>query len=209
METLPIPAAIVNFARHLQEGLFMTTVAHPWDNEPDADAFEASELVCLMRRDHNGVWNGYVGVPKTHALYRQRRDVMIIVPEAAVGRELVSTRIAVADLHGRVLRTLTAGAAAPLSVVVDVHGGLWNTGVIGEDHPRLWFFGFMCGHAWDFKPLDPLTIQGYQTMDAEQAEALYRTPAEYRSYDYARVQTEALAMQIAALADVELAQEAA
>jgi len=63
----------------------------------------------------------------------------------------------------------------------------------------------MCGHAWDFKPLDPMTVQAYQTMDLETAQSLYCTPAEYRSYDYARTQTEALAMQIAALSDVELA----
>ncbi|MFP3549763.1 hypothetical protein SB861_03475 [Paraburkholderia sp. SIMBA_049] len=183
----------------------MSTVAHPWDNEPNEDAFEASELVCLMRRDHNGVWNGYAGVPGTHPLYWQRRDVLVIVPEAVAGRELVSTRIAAGDLRGIVPRTLIAGIAMPLSIVIDTHGGLWNTGVIGQDHPGLWFFGFCCGQTWDFKPLDPLTVQAYQTLDPEQAEALYHTPVEYRTYDYARAETEQLAAQIAALADVQLA----
>ncbi|AUT76345.1 hypothetical protein [Paraburkholderia hospita] len=143
-------------------------VAHPWDNEPDEESFEASELVCLMSRDHNGVWNGYVGVSKSHAMFGQRRDVRIIAPATAAGHELISTRIAAADVRGFIPRVLEAGVAASLSIVVDVHGGLWNTGVIGEDHPGLWFFGFMCGHAWDFKPLDPMTVQAYQTM--EQAE---------------------------------------
>lgn len=180
------------------------TSAHPWDNEPDADDFEASELVCLMRRDHNGVWNGYAGVSKSHALFSQQRNVLIVVPEALAGHELNSTRVAPADVRGVVPRTLDAGLAVPLSLVIDVHGGLWNTGMIDSDHPGLWFYGFMCGHAWDFKPLDPLTVQGYQTMDLEVAQTLYRTPAEYRNYDYARGETEKLAEQIAALADVKL-----
>lgn len=186
----------------------MSTVAHPWDNEPDQDDFEASDLVCLMRRDHNGVWNGSVGVSQAHPLYGQRRDVLIIVPPEVAGRELSSTRVAAADLRGVVPRTLEAGIALPLSIVIDVHGGIWNTGVmVGDDYPGLWFYGFMCGHAWDFKPLDPLTIQAYQT-DPEQAAQVFRTPAEYRSYDYARAETEKMAAQIAALADVQLATEA-
>ena len=161
-------------------------VAHPWDREPDEDTFEASELVCLMRHDHNGVWNGYMGVSKSHPLHGQRRGVKIIVPASAASRDLISTRIAGADLRGVIPRVLEAGIAAPLSVVVEVHGGLWNTGLIGSDYPGLWFFSFMCGHAWDFKPLVPMTEQACQTMDPETAQSLYRTPAEYRSYDYAR-----------------------
>ncbi|MBN3756083.1 hypothetical protein G3N95_24295 [Paraburkholderia sp. Tr-20389] len=185
----------------------MSNVAHPWDNEPDADTFEASELVCVMRRDHNGVWNGYAGVPKSHALHGQRRDVLIIVPTSVAGRELNSTRVAAADLRGVVPRTLEADIALPLSVVIDVHGGIWNTGVVGDNYPGLWFYGFMCGHQWDFKPLDPMTIQAYQT-DPEQAAQVFRTPAEYRTYDYARAETEMLAAQFAALADVVLAKQA-
>jgi len=185
----------------------MSHVAHPWDNELDADAFEASELVCLMRRDHNGVWNGYAGVTPSHPLYGRRRDVLIVVPPEVAGRELNSTRVAAADVRGVVPRTLEAGIALPLSIVVEVHGGIWNTGVVGENYPGLWFYGFTCGHPWDFKPLDPMTIQAYQT-DPEQAAQVFRTPAEYRTYDYAREQTDALAAQLAALADVTLASEA-
>jgi len=98
--------------------------ARPWDREPDEDTFEASELVCLMRRDHNGMWNGYVGVSKSHPLYGQRRGVKIIVPASAASRELISTRIARADLRDVIPRVLEAGIASPLSVVVEVHGGL-------------------------------------------------------------------------------------
>ncbi|AUT62873.1 hypothetical protein [Paraburkholderia terrae] len=181
-------------------------VARPWDGEPDADEFEAFGLTCVMRRDPtNGAWAGYVGVPASHALYRQRRDVRIVVPDRIAGRELVSTRIAGADLRGVVPRILEAGMTVPLSIAVDVHGGLWGTGVIDAGHQNVWFFGFVCAHPWDFKPLDPMTIKGYETLDPETAQALYRTPAEYRSLDYARTQTEALAMQLSALSDVELA----
>lgn len=179
----------------------------PWDNEPDSDSFEASELVCVMKRDHNGVWNGYVGLSKLHPLHGQRRDVRVLVPQRDGGRELNEKRLAIADVGGRMPRALEAGSAVPLSILIDVHGGLWSTGAIDGDHPGLWFFGFTCGHPWDFKPLDPLTVQGYQTMDPETAEMLYRTPAEYRTYEYARGETESLAAQLAALADASIATE--
>jgi len=186
----------------------MMTFAHPWDNELDEDAFEASELVCLLRRDHNGVWNGYAGVSQSHPLYGKRRDVLIVVPATLAGREVNSTRVAAADTRGVLPRTIEVGVAVPLSVLIDVHGGLWSTGILnGDNYPGLWFYSFMCGHASDFKPLDPMTVQAYQT-DPEQAALVFRTPAEYRTYDYARAETEKLAQQLAALHDVALAEAA-
>jgi len=42
----------------------------PWDDEPDADDFEACGLKCAMRRDSIlGHWCGYVLVPKDHAFF--------------------------------------------------------------------------------------------------------------------------------------------
>lgn len=177
----------------------------PWENEPDSDSFEAAGLVCLMRRDHNGVWTGHVGLPKTHPLHGQRRDASIVVP-TAFARAADNRRMATADLRGGAApTTIDANAALPLSVALDVHGGLWSSGLVGSDYPGLWFFGFTCGHPWDFKPLDPLTIAGYKSMDPEQAEAIYRTPNDYRTYTYARNETEKLAAQLAALAEATLA----
>jgi hypothetical protein len=136
-----------------------------------------------------------VGVSKSHPLHGQRRGVKIIVPASAASRDLISTRIAGADLRGVIPRVLEAGIAAPLSVVVEVHGGLWNTGVIGSDYPGPWHFSFMCGHAWDFKPLDPMTEQACQTMDRRRrSHCTARLPSTAAMTT--RAQTEALAMQI-------------
>jgi hypothetical protein len=48
----------------------------------------------------NGVWTGYVALPATHPLYRQRRDVRVCVPGAFAGRGLDARRVAMADVRG-------------------------------------------------------------------------------------------------------------
>lgn len=184
----------------------MTTPSYPWESEPDSDSFESSGLVCLLRRDHVGVWNGYVGVTKTHPLYGKHRNEMIDVPSSLADRKVDSQRITRADLGDALLPSaIKTGSTVALSTLIDVHGGLWSVGLVGSDYPGLWFFSFMCGHAWDFKPLDPLTQRGYETMDPETAEALYKTPADYRTISYARNEATLLANQIAALADAKVA----
>ena len=58
----------------------------PWDDEPDADDFEACGLKCAMRRHvDDGHWCGYVGVPDGHIFFGESE------PQAA-GRDF--------DVHG-------------------------------------------------------------------------------------------------------------
>ena len=175
-----------------------------WENEPNEDAFEASGLSCIMKRDHNLVWTGHVGVPPSHALFRQRRDVLVEVPSDAVGLPVDVKRVCMADVHGIVPPAIKAGNL-PLSVLVAVHGGLWSTGVRAEN-PELWFFGFQCGHAGDYRPADPSNQQARQ--NAATTERPY-TPDNYRTYDYARKECEGLAAQLAALDGAKLAQGSA
>lgn len=47
----------------------------PWDDEPDADDFEACGLKCAMRRHPvMGHWCGYVGVPKDHTCFGKHKN---------------------------------------------------------------------------------------------------------------------------------------
>lgn len=44
----------------------------PWDEEPeDKLQFEHVGLACLMLRNNQGAWCGYVGVPAEHAAYEK------------------------------------------------------------------------------------------------------------------------------------------
>jgi hypothetical protein len=165
-----------------------------WDTEGDADTFGASGLRCILKRNHIGVWAGYVAIPHDHPLYGQRREVVLV----------------------------TQDATAPANVLLTVHGGVRFTGMLPDDTvddvraegepwrpvpPRQppWYIGFDCGHQTDYKPADPMTLEAYRSMDPEQAEALFRTPADYRDINYARAETMKLAAQVAALAGAQLA----
>jgi hypothetical protein len=53
----------------------------PWDDEPDRVEWRhISGLACLMRRNHHGVWCGYVAVPTEHPMHgRAYSDVDVDV----------------------------------------------------------------------------------------------------------------------------------
>jgi hypothetical protein len=175
-----------------------------WDDEPKEEAFVESGLYCLMRRNHVGVWAGYVGVTGDHALARQRRDVLIVLPDSFATRALDSRRIAIADMPV-IPDRIAAGMTVPASVAIDVHGGVMFTGMLSNPDEPYWYIGFDCGQPWDYKPADPMTRSARETMDPKQHEALFRTAADYRTIDYARAETEALAAQIAGFAGVTVA----
>jgi hypothetical protein len=175
-----------------------------WDDEPSQDAFVASGLYCLIRRTPEGAWAGYAGVQKEHALWRQSRDVLISLPESFAARVPDLRRIAAVDI-ATVPAELVAGMTVPLSIAIDVHGGLYFTGMLPSLDEPYWYFGFSCTQPWDYKPLDPLARSARETMDPEQHEALFRTAADYRTAEYARSETERLAAQIAAFSGVTVA----
>jgi hypothetical protein len=180
--------------------------AKAWETEPEEESFEASEMHCVLRRMPNGVWAGYVALPVTHALYRQRRDVRVCVPDAFASRALHTRRVAIADVRGIVPATLAGLSEAPASLLLDVHGGIRFTGMLNDMTDR-WYIGFDCGQSWDFIPNDPWIENARGSTDPERADALFRTPADYRTIDYARAELRRLAEQVAALANAQLASD--
>jgi hypothetical protein len=143
----------------------------PWQTEPDRVEFQHAGLPCLMLRSRFGNWCGYAAVPPGHRL------------------------------HGI--------NYSDIEFPLDAHGGVTYSDkcsgdichVPGPGEPDdVWWFGFDCGHAWDYCP----------AMEAMLLDAGVRSPRErvpdafgQRYCDLASVRrwTEELAEQLAELAN--------
>lgn len=149
--------------------------AGPWDDEPDkvawTDAVTGMPCVAVRANPAYGNWCGYVAVGPGH------------------------------PLHGKGYHE--AGEH------VDVHGGLSYADGCREDEPvevavchvpepgspdDVWWLGFDCGHAFDLQP-------AWVARDPAVRDMAIRFRYEYRDVAYVRTQCEALASQLAALAD--------
>lgn len=111
----------------LQEG--------PWNDEPDKIQWinGESDLDCLMVRNHNGAWCGYVGVPPGHPLYEKSAF------------DSPADRLSV---HGGLTFASKCDEDAP-----EGHG-ICHVPLPGRE-PDVWWLGFDCGHAWDLQPAMP------------------------------------------------------
>ena len=144
--------------------------AGPWHHEPDRMEFAHSGFNCLLHRGPSGVWCGYVGLRPDHPWYGVRYSGCPI----SCGQEYCA--------HSPERR-------------MDVHGGLtYSEECQGHichqgDGPGeiLWWFGFDCGHAWDISPAYEHFALG----------ELAGAGSKYRDLQYARVETERLAVQLA------------
>jgi hypothetical protein len=138
----------------------------PWQEEPDRHEWRYKGLPCLLRRSPmSGGWCGYVAVPPGH------------------------------PWHGRSWRDEDGGPD------VEVHGGItFSQGCTegGEichvpepgEPDDVWWLGFDCGHAFDVAPkfmaegrafgMSPLLSESFGT---------------YRTFQYAKSETESLAEQ--------------
>lgn len=160
----------------------------PWQTEPDRVEWEHAGLPCLALRNHHGNWCGYAAVPSGHPLHRKDFE----------------------DLD------------------VDVHGGLSyanlcqddrDDGVAGICHvPKpgepadVWWFGFDCGHCFDFMPAMMALMRVHHRLPSYVKDAPYdhaRASASedwhtvvYRTLDYVQAETNSLAEQLAARAEV-------
>lgn len=139
-----------------------------WQNEPDRVDFEAHGLACMLIRNSMGNWCGYAAVERTHPLYEKHYN----------------------EVFG----------------AIEVHGGLTYSDkcaghichVPAPSKPDdVWWFGFDCGHAFDYKPglAAQLRAAGVKIGSGG------RLPGEdYRDVAYARAETDKLAQQLAARA---------
>ncbi|MBB3260366.1 hypothetical protein F4827_005269 [Paraburkholderia bannensis] len=190
-----------------------------WKKEPKELKCELHGLPCLLRRDPSSqAWQGYVGVRQTSILYGL--DIDSIAPYMGDwGAPLAEfTRVGDFETVRHVLSLPTSDPDtdgysgrhnAPVLAMFKVHGGLRFAGMPwaglqqwSDEAP--WFFGFHCQHEYDIVPAvyddeydsdlddEPDTIQRHMDLMGKTV---------YRTFEYAKDQTENLAAQIAAYHD--------
>ncbi len=156
----------------------------PWQDEPDKAQWidEATDLDCLIVRNHAGALCGYVGVPPGHPWHG--KDYGECVEEPACGDCWCD--------HSPGART-------------EVHGGLTFAGPCQEgaedgpgichvpepDRPaNVWWLGFDCNHYMDIAPL----------INGPEASAWCRLEGTYKTFAYVQNECRDLARQVKAAA---------
>lgn len=146
----------------------------PWQTEPDKVQWsdKATGLPCIIRRSPMmGNWCGYVGVFAGHPFFGLDYN----------------------------------------DIPVEVHGGLTfadrcdpsedETGVCHFPEPgepdNVWWFGFDCGHAFDFSPGMRAHQRAY--LPPELLGLLEQLTEAYRDLDYVKAEVESLARQLKAV----------
>lgn len=142
----------------------------PWTGEPDKVLWvdPTSNLDCMMLRNHQGGWCGYVGVPSQHPWFEVGFDDIHPYPE----------------VHGGV----NYSAACQEGEGDDA---ICHTPMAGRSG-HLWWLGFDCGHAWDFQPLAHLRLKQICRDDLPDR---IREGTTYRTLEYVRDQVTLLALQ--------------
>lgn len=158
----------------------------PWMDEPDKVVWIDPEtnLDCMIRRNHHGVWCGYVGVPENHPLY---------------GIDYNSS-----DIDDNLSHYIALGK-------IEVHGRLTysefcqenekETGICHKSDKEVYWFGFDCGHAYDYMPgmgadvlaLDDIPITTRNLFESMRNRKDFET---YRDMDYVKAEVLSLAKQL-------------
>jgi hypothetical protein len=101
--------------------------AGEWDDEPDYVSWthQETDMACLMVRNWQGSWCGYVAVEEGHPLYERQYEV--------------ASDIANIEVHGG----LTFGDFC--------HEPICHVPEPGKPD-KVWWLGFDCGHAFDLSP---------------------------------------------------------
>lgn len=185
----------------------------PWEHEPDALDFEAEGLPCAMRRNHHGVWCGYVGVAADHPLFGLPiNHPLKLPPEWFASRRGLEGTSAL-DLFAHAL--MNGGAiheACPISIAMQVHGGVNFSDISppgSDDATGRWWFGFDCGHAGDYLPAfdgfdRTIVAKLPKRMPAPMRLAIERIMADaiYRDRQYVVGECQSLAAQLVAIVAV-------
>lgn len=168
----------------------------PWNNEPDTKHWtdEATGYPCaVVRHPRYGSLCGYVGLPEGHPLYGL--DYGAESDKLTEALERRKQEPVGENPSFMVLVSCITGVLKPApDIVFKVHGGLtFSDKSPDEDAPKdHWFFGFDCGHAWDYQP----------GLDSELAK--YGVPrltlikdTVYRDFAYVEAECASLAQQLA------------
>lgn len=126
----------------------------PWETEPDSLDFQADGLRCAMRRGGFGIWCGYVGIDEDHPLYGLPFNHPLKLPADWFKGRSTKHGFGSMDLLLHALSGATSvEESCPISLALEVHGGITFAGdSLSDLDPKLWWFGFDCGHAGDYAP---------------------------------------------------------
>lgn len=184
----------------------------PWQHEPDRLEFEHAGLPCLIVRNHFGALCGYVGVSPGHPLHKvpYSEHVAALRPllEKLKGMPMSEVELT----FSRCIELVMAGNLEPSpAVVLDVHGGITFSDGCDPDGPichtpkpgesdDVWWFGFDCGHCFDYMPR--MVADDKRRFQEDGNPIWLSTHAEdvYRNVDYVRAECYRLAEQLVALA---------
>ncbi len=143
----------------------------PWDTETEDKAeFSHGGFPCLLVRGPAGAWCGYVGVPPGHYAHGKGYD----------DDSLDHVRV-----HGGL--TYSDGC--------QVGGRICHVPALGEPDD-VWWLGFDCNHSGDVSPKDEAYSIKYGWPRRLGTQTGWGGSHEYRTQDYARRQTVALAGQL-------------
>lgn len=144
----------------------------PWKTEPSKEEFDHNGLPCLIiRHDTFLTLNGYVGVRSDHPMY---------------GLDYTDTIWVDSDKFPNLVPNEDGSIRG--GDLLCPHGGVTFTGTMFENHD-LWWFGFDCSHAYDFKP---------GVIDTPM-ESLNMTGSHYRDIEYVRNECRMMAERLSSL----------
>lgn len=157
-----------------------------WQTEADYECFltKSGYYGIVWRMKHSGNLNGYVEVPKTHALhgysYSTRIAMTKEISEAPVNIDKTS-------VIALVCNSFKDDDLISLDCAVEVHGGL----TFSSDFKDLdaWLFGFDTAHCDDLSP-HPSRIRW--------------STGRYRNWEYVKQEVENLATQLKQLESVQI-----
>lgn len=164
---------------------YEVTVRGPWDTEPDKVQWvdPASDLDCLIVRNHFGAWCGYVGVTDGHP---------------AFGLPYSDDLLYDADVHGGL--TYSDMCQAGDGLEEEEEEGEPSDGICHVPFPgrpaHVYWFGFDCAHSMDFSP--GLTSMERRHFGPEGEDSARFQPT-YRDINFVRDQVVNLASQLAHL----------
>lgn len=158
-----------------------------FDKEPMFQIFKHDGLICCVQRlNWSGAINGYVAVPIEHPLYGKDYNFEIEVDEDPKFNGNYFGLLAAA------FRENATEKVYPLSLAIDVHGGLtFASKSLGNISPEVfgdvWWFGFDTSHAGDMKCFLTEIDMKYFSLRGDEV---------YRDFEYVKQETKSLAEQL-------------
>lgn len=147
----------------------------PWIDEPDKVVWKDTEtnLDCMIRRNHFGVWCGYVGVPQEHPTYGKP---YYNNNEEDEKYDPIQEYINNIEVHGGLT------FSSPCSTDED------EMGICHKSDKAVYWFGFDCAHYGDYLPFFDM-MKGFIPPSSIRYEI-------YRDMAYAKAEVLSLAKQL-------------